>query len=56
MTGAFLEDRFRLEATYEHVEGPVYALVTERAGLWPFDGRLGIRPSESKCAADHDNG
>jgi uncharacterized protein (TIGR03435 family) len=30
----------------------VYALVTERGGLRPFDGRLGIRPSESKCTVD----
>jgi uncharacterized protein (TIGR03435 family) len=49
MTKVLLEDRFGLDASYERVEGPVYALVTARA-----DGKTGprMRPSESNCLVD----
>ena len=49
MTRALLEDRFRLDASYEQATGRILALVRERS-----DGRTGpnLRPSESKCQVD----
>ena len=50
MIRALLEDRFRLDASYEQATGSVFALVRDRS-----DGRTGpyFRPSESGgCAAE----
>lgn len=49
MTKALLQDRFKLDASYERATGPVYALVLARS-----DGASGpnLRRSESKCAVD----
>jgi uncharacterized protein (TIGR03435 family) len=49
MSRVLLEDRFRLDASYERAEVPVFALVPARS-----DGRPGpnLRPSVSKCARD----
>lgn len=49
MVKALLEDRFRLDTSYDQARGPVFALVRERS-----DGRTGpdIRPSDSKCQVD----
>lgn len=49
MTRALLEERFRLDASYEQAVGPVFALVMERS-----DRRMGprLRASESKCQVD----
>lgn len=49
MARALLEDRFQLDASYEQVTGPVYALAMARS-----NGAMGprIRPSEAKCLVD----
>ena len=49
MTRALLEDRFRLEASYEQESGRVLALVRERSDGKPAPN---LRPSESKCQVD----
>ena len=53
MTRALLEDRFQLDASREQAVGPVYALVTTRSELRPFDGTtVGMRPSQTECVVD----
>lgn len=49
MSRALLEDRFRLDASFERTEGPTYALVMARS-----DGQAGpnLRPSEMRCIGD----
>lgn len=49
MAKALLEDRFRLNASFERAERPVYALVMARS-----DGSKGpeLRSSQSKCQVD----
>ena len=49
MTRALLEDRFRLDASYEQKSGRVLALVRERPEVEPTPS---LRPSESKCRVD----
>ena len=49
MARAMLQERFRLDASYERMEASVYALVMARS-----DGKAGpnLRPSTGTCAAD----
>ena len=49
MIKTLLEDRFRLDASFERVTMPAYGLVTARS-----DGSSGpnLRPSQSKCEVD----
>jgi uncharacterized protein (TIGR03435 family) len=53
MARALLEERFRLDASYERAQGPVYAMVMNgKPEQFPVKQGRGLRPAESKCVVD----